>query len=195
MHLSTSFLALASAVSLLVAPTLANAPTLVKAPWGKPAPKATKLPDPGQAIYHPIPISDPVKRRAAALEKRYENGWCTMHFTQYEKNNGGRRETFAYDLRVYDDIQRLVGGINGVELPDYKEGVLLTDLEHPLLFQSGVIRSDPILFRYDKEVWSTSDKHCFVGKYDGGNRDGDCGFRCGIQPQNRAILGAQPPLE
>ncbi|KAL9037650.1 MAG: hypothetical protein Q9214_005607, partial [Letrouitia sp. 1 TL-2023] len=156
MHLSTSFLTLASAASL-IAPTFALAPPAY-VPAGLTGVYA--LPEPLQATYRPIAVSNAPKP-APALEKRFEYGWCTLHFTQYKMKWNGRTAVSTFDIRILDDFQRIVGGFNGLEIPYDKGAALRTDMKLPLHIRPGERDWDPVTFFY-KETWTTSDDQCKV---------------------------------
>ncbi|KAI4210463.1 MAG: hypothetical protein LQ351_006689 [Letrouitia transgressa] len=172
MHLSTSFLALASVASFLIVPTFAE---LWKPP-GEIGP-TYKL-GPVVATARPLDWADYPGRGDPRLEKRVEHGWCTLHFVQYEKHVHGRGGKFVYYLRLYDANKHLAGEIGGIEIADHETKSFRSKLEFLLNLEAGVKRSDPILFRYSSEVWSTSDKQCKVGEYGEGSREGDCRFEC-----------------
>ena len=54
-------------------------------------------------------------------------------------------------------------------------------LPHPLTISVGSVDDDVVLFTYPGNAdWGSTDQehHCKFGKFDGGKREGDCGFSC-----------------
>lgn len=117
------------------------------------------------------------------LDKRYVTGWCGVHITQYQKNEGpvgsdGSNSEYRVDVSLYDAAQDPIGGTSLLSLPGgtYKD----IDSQLPYTFDVlvGGTDSQPIRFQYGGQAWTSADGQCGVGDYDSGSRNMDCGFSC-----------------
>ncbi|KAI4202395.1 MAG: hypothetical protein LQ350_002613 [Teloschistes chrysophthalmus] len=119
-------------------------------------------------------------RPADPLAPRFAPGWCTFHITQHQRNekdvNSGN--DYHYDLRILDSAQAEIGRTIGLAIPDLEARSVTSDLPFTIDITSGLIDKDPITFHYAGQHWTTADGQCKIGKFDGGARDGDCGFTC-----------------
>ena len=143
--------------------------------WDRSNAKDDKIPDCG---IENGPVPDPPPPAGVS----YVPGWCTMHVTQYQKTEPQSNPTPDYklDITLFDGAGTPVGtkfgapALNGV-------GVGVTSrLPWVMIVTAGAVDSDPLLFKYADQAWGSNDQehHCNFGKYDHGNRDGDCGFNC-----------------
>lgn len=117
------------------------------------------------------------------LAKRYASGWCGVHVTQYQKNEGpadtptGNSE-YRLTVSLYDALQDSMGGAPLLEAT----GGVYEDVDSALpdVFEVEVGANDaqPVLFLYNGQAWSSNDGQCSVGGYNGGSRNMDCGFNC-----------------
>jgi len=112
------------------------------------------------------------------LEKRYINGWCTMHITQHQRaepDNPGPN----YTLNVH--VFSADGANQGVDTasPANGQGMYITRdaLQWGLTVAVGNVDQDPLRFYYGGWVGESSSA-CRVGKYDNGKREMDCGWTC-----------------
>lgn len=116
---------------------------------------------------------------APSMEKRYAHGYCGVHITQFQKNEGGG-DTSEYRLSVelYDSNKAPLNGINAAPVAD---GASL-DLDSPLpavfITTVGHVDSDTLAFAYNGQNFNSASKQCHFGGYQGGSRQGDCGFTC-----------------
>lgn len=115
----------------------------------------------------------------STLAPRYNKGWCGLHITQHQKNEDGTGANYKYDVRIYDAIQAVMGGANGLDIPGYQSATVDSQLPYGVVMTSGALDADPIGLAYAGETWTTnSSPQCSVGKYDNGKRSIDCGFTC-----------------
>ena len=117
------------------------------------------------------------------LAKRYASGWCGVHVTQYQKNEGpsssssGNSE-YRLDVTLKDALQDVVGGVTLLSLPG---GIFSgIDSQLPAVFEVEVGANDdePVQFQYAGQAWASSGSQCGVGSFDSGSRQIDCGFNC-----------------
>lgn len=118
-------------------------------------------------------------------------GWCGVHVTQYQKNEGDENLSGEYEstITITDAGGSKVGEAN--KEPN-GEPVIVVDSSLPnrlLVDASGKVDSDPVQFWYADQYWDSNSQanKCKVGSYDSGHRDMDCGFNCGPPPSG------QPP--
>ena len=130
------------------------------------------------------PPTDPAAS-STHLAKRYAPGWCGVHVVQYQKNEGpsdsgtGNSE-YRLDVTLNDALQDDVGG---VPLLSAAGGVFNgIDSQLPYVFEVevGGVDSEPVLFQYNGQAWSSDDQpQCgSTGDYSGGSRSFNCGFNC-----------------
>ena len=112
----------------------------------------------------------------------YVPGWCGLHVTQYQKHEPKSNPTGDYklDITIKDATGAIIGGTTGAVA---KAGVgvgIDSRLPFVLTVTAQNVDNDPLLFKYADQSWGSNDQahHCNFGAYDGGNRDGDCGFNC-----------------
>ena len=97
-----------------------------------------------------------------------------MDVTQYFSDTND----LTFDFRVYDAIRNEAGGGNSISVPVYgSQGLPIEGLPDSMEITVGYTNDDPLQFSYNGDTF-TADQRCGVGKYDGGNRDMDCGFTC-----------------
>ena len=110
---------------------------------------------------------------------------------QYQKNEGAGANPSQYRLTatIYDgesiNINVPVNGTPGqnayVQAPDAVPVRMTSRLPSPLMIKVGPTDGDAVVFDYPGNAeWNSNDQshHCSFGKYDGGKREGDCGFTC-----------------
>ena len=117
------------------------------------------------------------------LLKRYQGGWCGVHVTQFQKNEGpsgsdGSNANYRVTVNLYDALQDPVGGTTLLSVTGGSYANI--DSQLPYVFEVEVGANDdmPVLFQYSGQAWRSSDSQCSVGGYDGGSRQIDCGFNC-----------------
>lgn len=119
---------------------------------------------------------------STSLAKRFASGWCGVHVTQYQRNegptNGGGNNDYRLTVTLYDALQDSIGGVTLLDAAGGTfEGV---DSQLPYVFDVEVGATDPqpVRFQYNGQAWSSADGQCSVGGYDSGSRNIDCGFNC-----------------
>ncbi|KAI8961303.1 hypothetical protein F5Y11DRAFT_326528 [Daldinia sp. FL1419] len=114
---------------------------------------------------------------APAHEKRYIAGRCGIHVIQYQKNEHGVGANYRFDIRIVDAGGNTVGLDNGHDIPNFSSAAISSELPYQLIVTTGSVDNDPVQFSYAGYTFSSS-TGCSTGKYDGGNREMDCGFGC-----------------
>ncbi|KAI1174314.1 hypothetical protein F4777DRAFT_554623 [Nemania sp. FL0916] len=107
----------------------------------------------------------------------YVPGQCTMHVTQYQKNENGVGGAYQFDVRIMDAIGALVGGVNRLSVIDFASASVSSELPYQVVISVGSVDSDEVRFAYAGAAFSSS-SGCSTGGYEDGNRDMDCGFPC-----------------
>ncbi|QIX00215.1 hypothetical protein AMS68_005732 [Peltaster fructicola] len=114
----------------------------------------------------------------------YQSGWCGLHFTQYQKHQGPGNDTskYRFDVIVKDSKGATIGETKAMVVGDHSRGGVYSALPKVLIVKPGSKDRDSVGFAYDGAHWDTgrhNRRHwCKVGRYDGGARQGDCGFTC-----------------
>ena len=117
------------------------------------------------------------------LAKRYASGWCGVHVTQYQKNEGpsnsasGNSE-YRLDVTLKDALQDVVGGVNLLSLPGGTFSGIDSQLPNVFEVEVGANDAEPVDFQYAGQAWDSNSAQCSVGGYDSGSRAIDCGFNC-----------------
>ena len=114
---------------------------------------------------------------APVNEAGYATGWCGVHVTQHQKPDPSK-DSYKFDIRINDSNEDNIGEIKGVEA---NAGYTLTSkLPHGLVVTAGAIDADPVYFDYNGLIWGSNDQEqsCNFGGFEGGKREGDCGFTC-----------------
>ena len=117
------------------------------------------------------------------LPKRYASGWCGVHVTQFQKNEGpsgsdGSNAEYRLDVTLYDALQDAVGGVTLLSLPGGTFSGIDSQLPDVFEVEVGANDAEPVEFQYAGQAWSSNDAQCSVGGYDDGSRNMDCGFNC-----------------
>ena len=122
------------------------------------------------------PVPDPPSKA------QYKPGWCGLHVTQYQKHEANSNPTGDYKLDIaIKDAAGVTIGTNFGAVARSGVGVDVTSkLPYVLIVTAQDVDNDAVLFKYADQAWGSNDQehHCNFGKYDNGNRDGDCGFSC-----------------
>lgn len=123
-----------------------------------------------------LPLATP--QPVDSLSPRFVGGTCAFHVTQHQKNEFGMGNDYQYDVRIFDSIQEIIGGINALSIPNLQFANIDSQLPNALVITSGLIDADPITFDYAGQQFDAGSSQCSIGGYDSGNRDGDCSFSC-----------------
>ncbi|KAK2802248.1 hypothetical protein FQN50_007429 [Emmonsiellopsis sp. PD_5] len=108
----------------------------------------------------------------------YSPGWCGIHITQYQKNDRDNpNPDYRFDISIKDHQGQEIGR---ADFADGSKNIdIFSALPWVLIVTAGDEDSDPVSFAYSDQSWDSNDEsRCSMGKYDSGNRDGDCGFSC-----------------
>jgi hypothetical protein len=102
---------------------------------------------------------------------------CAFHVTQYQKPDPSK-DSYKFDVIIKDANGNEIGSVYGAVATGPIE--VKSSLPLPLIVTAGNVDADAVLFSYGDQNWGSNDQphHCNFGKYDSGNRDGDCGFAC-----------------
>ena len=117
------------------------------------------------------------------LAKRYAPGWCGVHVTQYQKNEGpsnspsGNSE-YRLDVTLKDALQDVVGGVNLLSLAGGTFSGIDSQLPNVFEVEVGANDGEPVRFQYAGQAWGSDGSQCGQGSYDSGSRNIDCGFTC-----------------
>ncbi|KAI1123375.1 hypothetical protein F5Y10DRAFT_251978 [Nemania abortiva] len=105
-------------------------------------------------------------------------GVCSIHVTQWQKNENGVGGAYQFDVRVMDAVGAIVGGTNRLTIEDFKSADVTTSgLPYTIVITVGAVDSDPVQFAYAGYQFSSS-RGCSTGGYGDGNREMDCTFNC-----------------
>jgi len=107
-------------------------------------------------------------------DQGYRGGECVVHVVQYQKPDPSKDKYQIEISSVRDENENKIGGV-GKSGPDV---TLKTKLPKTLRVWTGAVDADPVKFHYDNQKWTSEDDNCSTGKYDSGNRDMDCTFKC-----------------
>ncbi|KAH3919234.1 hypothetical protein HBH56_030490 [Parastagonospora nodorum] len=112
----------------------------------------------------------------------YHGGWCGVHIRQYQKNQGEGIDTSVYrfDVELFDGDQEVVGDYELAGIPSGQTKQFGSRLPMTFGIKAPDVDGDAVYMSYNGQSWGSNDQehHCNFGKYDGGHRDGDCGFSC-----------------
>ncbi|KAI0134571.1 hypothetical protein BJ170DRAFT_205328 [Xylariales sp. AK1849] len=118
----------------------------------------------------------------------YNTGWCTAHITQWQRNENGVGNKFAFDMDIFDSQGDDMGSVSKQAVND--AGTLSVDSGLPYTVEVSTKTSDDdfVSICYANQCWtcdgSDGGAHdCTLGNgkdygYENGNRDGDFGFTC-----------------
>lgn len=109
-------------------------------------------------------------------------GWCTVHITQRQRNQGDglHLESYRFDVRLFDKDKEIVGDLELVSIPSGEIKQLPSNLPYTFGVGAPNLDNDAVYMYYNGQKWGSNDQDhkCNFGKYDSGKREGDCGFSC-----------------
>ena len=112
----------------------------------------------------------------------FDPGWCGVHITQYQKNEGPglNTENYRFDVILYDAKQELVGELDLLSVPSGQTTQVGSTLPYTFGITAPDTDEDAVYMSYSDQSWGSNDQahHCNFGAYDSGTRNGDCGFSC-----------------
>lgn len=111
-----------------------------------------------------------------------QSGWCGVHITQYQKNEGPgfNTENYRFTVLLYDGAQTFIGERELLSIPSgTTEHIYTKPLQYTLALTAPNVDDDPINLAYAGDFWNIYDAgRCSTGVYDEGKREIDCGFTC-----------------
>lgn len=112
----------------------------------------------------------------------FDPGWCGVHITQYQKNEGPGLDTenYRFDVILYDSDQELVGELELLSIPSGETQQVGSTLPYTFGVTAPDTDDDAVYMSYNGQSWGSNDQghQCNFGAYDSGTRNGDCGFSC-----------------
>jgi hypothetical protein len=106
-------------------------------------------------------------------------GWCGLHVTQHQKADPAK-DNYVFDVKLFDDNGSEIGKEDGINLPTDQQHPVSSKLPMTITVKAPATDGDAIWFFYGSNSWTSNDQphQCNFGPYDGGKREGDCGFTC-----------------
>ena len=113
-------------------------------------------------------------------------GWCTMHVVQYQKNEYGTGDQYAFDVVIFDNNKVEIGSVQKEAVDPTSLSISVDSaLPNAVVIIAGNVDSDNVEFKYGDQDWKSLDgshQDDFAGTpnwgYENGNRKGDMGFNC-----------------
>lgn len=110
------------------------------------------------------------------------DGWCGVHVTQYQKNEGPGMspEHYRFSVNIKDADGNPIGEHDLVPIVDDESADFGSLLPYQFVIDAPDVDEDAIWMHYKNQHFTSNDQehHCDFGAYDGGKREGDCGFSC-----------------
>ncbi|KAI2616261.1 hypothetical protein GGR54DRAFT_237918 [Hypoxylon sp. NC1633] len=119
----------------------------------------------------------------------YTPGRCTVHVTQYQRNEYGNGGEFAFAVQIYDGAGDQIGHVQKAQVDSDGHLSVFSKLPLTLVLDTGRQDVSPVHFSYGTQSWScgsgdfNSPNKCTLGNgkahgYENGDRSGDMGFDC-----------------
>ena len=129
----------------------------------------------------------------------YEKGWCTLHIVQYQKNQQGIGDQYAFDVVVYDNAKKTLATRQQAPVDAATKSLQVDSaLPYGIILTAGETDADNVKFAYGAQEWQCGNgdaviyygdyavlnHQCNFGDksdihgYEHGNRKGDMGFTC-----------------
>lgn len=107
-------------------------------------------------------------------DRGYRPGTCNIHVKQFQKPDPSKDKYQIEISAVTDENETKIGGV-GKSGPDV---TLKSKLPKSIRVWTLAVDKDPVKFHYGEQKWTSDDGNCETGKYDGGDREMDCNFKC-----------------
>ncbi|KAL8954738.1 MAG: hypothetical protein Q9183_006958, partial [Haloplaca sp. 2 TL-2023] len=111
-----------------------------------------------------------------------DGGWCGVHITQYQRNQGPglNTENYRFVVLLYDSDQELIGQLDLLSIPSGQTHQFGSPLPYTFGVTAPNLDADAVYMTYNGQNWGSNnqDHHCSFGAYDSGKREGDCGSTC-----------------
>lgn len=116
----------------------------------------------------------------------FKSGWCTMHVIQYQRNEYGIGNEYAFDAIIYDADRKIIGKVQRAAIDANSKTLSVTShLPYTVEIEAKGGDTDPVRFSYGGQSWEDNDEShqsTFSSGprhgYEYGNREGDMGFTC-----------------
>lgn len=109
-------------------------------------------------------------------------GWCGVHITQHQKNEGDGlyTENYRFDVTLFDNDQEIVGDQELLSIASGYTYQVGSTLPYTFGITAPNLDSDAVYMSYNGQKWGSNDQQhkCNFGGYDSGSRQGDFGFSC-----------------
>ena len=122
-----------------------------------------------------------IDSQGAVNDRGYAPGWCGLHVTQHQKvNPSDPNSHYLFDITIKDSNEDVIGSVSGADAPANVGVGVTSKLPWVVVVTAQNVDADPVLMAYSDQSWAYADAahHCNFGAYDGGKREGDCGFAC-----------------
>ncbi|KAK3077265.1 hypothetical protein LTS18_010781, partial [Coniosporium uncinatum] len=125
----------------------------------------------------------------------FTHGWCGVHVVQYAKDIGDRinpLDSYQLEVKIFDAAGIQIGHAVRQSAESPLNVVNSTLPDRLIISAPGPDDDSPVEFWFADQYWNSNDKathHCSSGGYDGGSRQGDCGFACG-PPASPPVVSA-----
>ncbi|KAI2606592.1 hypothetical protein GGR54DRAFT_438991 [Hypoxylon sp. NC1633] len=121
----------------------------------------------------------------------YTPGWCTAHVTQYQRNEYGNGDYYAFAVQIFDGAGDQIGHVAKAPVDATGHLSVNSKLPYTLVLDTGPNDDAPVQFAYSDQSWtcdgskeaSKSGHLCTLGTgkvhgFENGDRSGDMGFSC-----------------
>ncbi|KAH8165596.1 hypothetical protein CIB48_g2650 [Xylaria polymorpha] len=80
-------------------------------------------------------------------------GWCTAHVIQYQRNEYGNGDKYAFAVQIFDGAGDQIGSVQKHEVDDAGGLAVYSKLPYALTLQVGGADEDPVSFSYGAATW------------------------------------------
>ncbi|KAK8057399.1 hypothetical protein PG996_011336 [Apiospora saccharicola] len=108
-------------------------------------------------------------------------GRCGVFKNANDKKKCDTTADYRFDVFIYDSAGTLVGEADLLDIPSGSTASMGgTVLPSAFGVTAPNVDGDAVYMTYGDQNWGSNDQahQCNFGKFDSGNRDGDCGFAC-----------------
>ncbi|KAI1380127.1 hypothetical protein F4677DRAFT_405916 [Hypoxylon crocopeplum] len=115
-------------------------------------------------------------------------GWCTAHVTQYQRNEYGNGDRYAFAVQIFDGAGDQIGSVQKQAVDETGHLNVYSKLPYTFVVSSGDNDDAPVSFSYAGQSWTCDGSNggahlCNLGDgkangYENGDRSGDMGFTC-----------------
>ncbi|KAI2602193.1 hypothetical protein GGR54DRAFT_625318 [Hypoxylon sp. NC1633] len=118
-------------------------------------------------------------------------GWCTVHVTQYQRNEYGNKGNYAFAVQIYDGVGDQIGHVQKATTDSEGHLSVSSKLPFTLVIDAGPNDRSAVHFAYGGQFWTCDSTYastqtgnsCTLGAgkvygWENGDRSGDMGFDC-----------------